>query len=129
MDARTTADHPLAEALRLLPRAPHGRAAVTRHALPLIVPACHRLSEDGRTVLLRVPGDALESGRLIDGTVVAYETNSRDAGEELHPWGVQLIGTAHALVPSPAERAAFPPLPAGRHYLRLTPTLATVVRN
>ncbi|MCU4747774.1 MULTISPECIES: pyridoxamine 5'-phosphate oxidase family protein [unclassified Streptomyces] len=126
MYAVPPADDQLTQALRLLPRAPHGRAAVTRHALPYIVPAWHRVADDGRTVLLRIAAGALEGGRLIDGTVVAYETNSRDAGESLHPWGVQVIGTARALVPSPGERSAFPPHPAAPHYLRLTPTLATV---
>ncbi|WP_326597977.1 pyridoxamine 5'-phosphate oxidase family protein [Streptomyces sp. NBC_01803] len=116
----------LTHALRLLPRVPHGHAAVTWRALPRIVPACHLVTGD--RVLLRVPtGQA--GARVLDGSVVAYEANNH--GGDGPPWGAQLIGTATLADPDASERAAFPAPPAHERqpesaYLRLIPRFASV---
>ena len=96
----------LAEALRLLPRAQHGRAAVTRRALPHVLLAQHVVREDG--VLLRIPAGQIEP-RLLDGTMLAYHAHtSADTGWAEDAPGVQLIGTVTTVRPTAAERAAFP---------------------
>lgn len=146
----TTAAPP-AEVLRLLPRAPHGRAAVTRHALPHIVPARHLVTGDR---LLLMAAEHVDP-RLLDGVVLAYQADTYgccgchgccpDADRAGNPagipgagsggrWGAQLIGTAQVVDPTDEERAAFsafpPPLssPSPALYARLTPHFATMRR-
>lgn len=99
-------EHPeqLTEALRLLPRAQHGRAAVTRRALPHVLLAQHLVRED--QVLLRIPAGQIEP-RLLDGTVLAYHAHSSPEWAEDAP-GVQLVGTVTTVRPTADERAAFP---------------------
>ncbi|WP_165988865.1 pyridoxamine 5'-phosphate oxidase family protein [Streptomyces sp. YIM 98790] len=137
-----TPDLLLAEALRLLPGMPPGRAAVTRRALPYIVPARHLVGKGGQ-VLLRIPTSRPEA-RQLDGTVLAYAADRVADGEPPQGRGtagpaagaaagvmVQLIGTAKVAEPSDAERTAFG-LPGGGRlpeqalYLRLTPRFAAV---
>ncbi|WP_139238298.1 pyridoxamine 5'-phosphate oxidase family protein [Streptomyces aidingensis] len=119
----------LAEALRLLPGMPPGRAAVTRRALPYIVPARHLVAENGQ-VLLRIPTGRPEARRL-DGTVLAYASDRvGHAGAGLM---VQLIGTAEVTEPSRAERDALaagaPAAPEQVLHLRLTPRFAAVCHD
>lgn len=101
--ARLVPDH-LPEALRLLPRAAHGRAAVTRRALPYVLLAQHLV--DGDEVLLRIPGGQIEP-RMLDGTVLAYHAHPCAEWTDDAP-GVQLVGTVTTVRPTPRERAAFP---------------------
>ncbi|NJP66586.1 pyridoxamine 5'-phosphate oxidase family protein [Streptomyces spiramenti] len=142
----------LAEALRLLPSATHGRAAVTRRALPFVLVAQHLVTRG--SVLLRIPSGQIES-RVLDGTVLAYHAHPRGDWNENAP-GVQLVGSVSTVRPTDAERAAFdrsgaqpatltpsavpapraedagaevePPAedPPGTLYARLDPMLATV---
>jgi hypothetical protein len=124
----------LPEALRLLPRARHGRAAVTRRALPYVLLAQHLV--DGRDVLLRIPAGQIES-RTLDGSVLAYHAHTTADWTE-HAPGVQLVGTVTTVRPTPEQRAAFPRAaedggaagsgadPAGTLYARLEPMLAAI---
>jgi hypothetical protein len=126
----------LAEALRLLPRVQHGRAAVTRRALPYVLLAQHLVRED--EVLLRIPAGQIED-RVLDGTVLAYHAHTSADWAEDAP-GIQLIGTVTTVRPTPDERAAFPrPAhgpdaagpepgtdPEGTLYARLDPLLAAI---
>ncbi|MGK5533180.1 pyridoxamine 5'-phosphate oxidase family protein [Streptomyces sp. URMC 129] len=126
MPGHTTPDDQLTRALRLLPRVPHGHAAVTWRALPRIVPACHVVTGD--RVLLRVP-TGRAGAAVLDGSVVAYEANNH--GGDGPPWGAQIIGTTALADPGAAERAAFPAHPHAPRipepaYLHLTPRFASV---
>lgn len=142
----------LAEALRLLPNATHGRAAVTRRALPFVLVAQHLVIRG--SVLLRIPSGQIES-RVLDGTVLAYHAHPEGEWSE-HAPGVQLVGPVSTVRPTDAERAAFdrsgarpaelapgavptprsedaataadqpPEDPPGTLYARLDPMLATV---
>ncbi|WP_181010300.1 hypothetical protein [Streptomyces sp. SM14] len=102
MSAHRPSDQ-LAEALRLLPHASHGRAAVTRRALPFVLLAQHLVTRG--SVLLRIPAGQIES-RVLDGTVLAYHAHpAADWSEQA--LGVQLVGTVTTVRPTDAERAAF----------------------
>ncbi|NJQ15914.1 pyridoxamine 5'-phosphate oxidase family protein [Streptomyces bohaiensis] len=144
----------LAEALRLLPSATHGRAAVTRRALPFVLVAQHLVIRG--SVLLRIPAAQIEA-RVLDGTVLSYHAHPQGEWDESAP-GVQVVGPVSTVRPTDAERAAFdrtgsapaalapgavpapraedaaepaeegpPPAdPPGTLYARLDPMLATV---
>ncbi|WP_103528590.1 hypothetical protein [Streptomyces sp. SM12] len=102
MSAHRPSDQ-LAEALRLLPHASHGRAAVTRRALPFVLLAQHLVTRG--SVLLRIPAGQIES-RVLDGTVLAYHAHPAADWTE-QALGVQLVGTVTTVRPTDAERAAF----------------------
>ncbi|MBB0233145.1 hypothetical protein FOE67_27545, partial [Streptomyces calidiresistens] len=92
----------VAEALRVLALLPAGQAAVTRGALPHLLPAEHLVTGEG--VLLRVAdGGEVPSGA--DGGVLAYRAVA-GAGSTGGPRSVQVIGTARRVVPGPVELAA-----------------------
>ncbi|MCE7079776.1 hypothetical protein [Streptomyces sp. ST2-7A] len=104
----------VAEALRLLPSLPAGQAAVTRRALPFLLPAEHLVTGGG--VLLRVI-DGGEVPHGADGGVLAYRAATGEGPATGGLRSVQVIGTARRVVPEPAERAAFVPPPgAGRTH-------------
>ncbi|KAB8158361.1 pyridoxamine 5'-phosphate oxidase family protein [Streptomyces sp. 3MP-14] len=119
----------LTRALRLLPRVPHGRAAATRRALPMVLPASHLVT--GGTLLLRVTHPDADLPPW-DGTVLAYEADDEGGRPgSPAPWQAQVIGVATVTHPDRRVREAFPPPPRyARHpeatYLRLTPRYASV---
>ncbi|MEU9554561.1 pyridoxamine 5'-phosphate oxidase family protein [Streptomyces fumanus] len=96
-------------AVGLLGRAPHGRAATTLRALPLLAHARHIVA-DGR-VLLRMPrswGHHLACA----GSVVAYGADNLAAarpGERR--WSAQVVGHCTAYEPTAAELERFGPVP------------------
>lgn len=128
----TTRDTTVEEALRLLPRVPHGRAAVTRYALPYILMARHSI-RDGE-LLLKVVTSRVDA-RLIDGTVLAYEADNHGCcqRDSSATWAAQLVGTATVIEPDAADHAALWPgqdrpedASEEELYVRLTPKFATV---
>ncbi|GAA3848065.1 pyridoxamine 5'-phosphate oxidase family protein [Streptomyces sedi] len=119
----------LTRALRLLPRVPHGRAAASRRAMPVVLPASHLVT--GETLLLRVTHTGGDVPPW-DGTVLAYEAND-DGQRPGAPaaWQAQVVGVATVAHPDQRVREAFPPPPRyARHpeatYLRLAPRYASV---
>jgi nitroimidazol reductase NimA-like FMN-containing flavoprotein (pyridoxamine 5'-phosphate oxidase superfamily) len=107
IDERTVTEHlDTDRALELLSAAPLGRLAMSRRALPWVVPVRHVVT-DGR-VLVRThrPWNHHTS---CDGTVVAY---AADSLREPESWHVQVVGAAKAIEPSPRERELFLGAPA-----------------
>ena len=78
------------ECLRLLAGTTVGRVALTRKALPVILPVNYAM--DGDTVVIRTrPGSLLASSRE-RGVVVAFEVDELDR-ETCSGWSVLLTGT------------------------------------
>lgn len=89
------------ECLRRLDAGGIGRVAITRHALPAIVPV--NFVTSGAGILFRTePGGMLAHG--CDGSVVAFEIDGTDPGGSAG-WSVLVIGTARLLRGSDAVRA------------------------
>jgi nitroimidazol reductase NimA-like FMN-containing flavoprotein (pyridoxamine 5'-phosphate oxidase superfamily) len=77
------------ECFRLLSTVAVGRVALTRHALPVILPV--NFTVDGQTIVLRTgPGSVLAAAR--DGVVVAFEADELDPRLEAG-WSVLVTGT------------------------------------
>ncbi|MDB1086346.1 hypothetical protein PJ985_02000 [Streptomyces sp. ACA25] len=134
----STSEDRLADALRVLPSLSHGHAAVTRYALPYVLPARHLVT--GETVLLRVTAGEADS-RYLDGTVLAYRAQAccgrvgsagtgpeEEAAASGRPAGVHLVGTVSVCDPAPDERALLVPGdeegPDTGFYLRFSPGFA-----
>jgi uncharacterized protein len=89
------------QCLARLQEAPVGRVAVTRRALPAVVPVNYVLA--GSSILFRTePGGMLALG--CDKTVVAFEIDEL-AADGMSGWSVLVVGMAELLTGSDAIRA------------------------
>ncbi|MFD7439974.1 pyridoxamine 5'-phosphate oxidase family protein [Streptomyces sp. NPDC059909] len=117
--------------VELLSRVSYGRLATSLHAMPVVAPARHVVS-DGY-VLLRVHAD-LGCHQTCDGSVVAYGADNLNS-DAAALWSVQFTGTAEVITPTAAELDSFGD-PGPRHvngepfdpvYLRIRPRFASVL--
>lgn len=84
--------------VRLLGSVRVGRVALTRHALPVVLPASFAL--DGSSVVLRtLPDSVLAQSR--DGVVVAFEAGELDP-DTGSGWSVLVTGTMQKIVEASA---------------------------
>jgi nitroimidazol reductase NimA-like FMN-containing flavoprotein (pyridoxamine 5'-phosphate oxidase superfamily) len=123
-----------AEALRLLGSVSFGRIVFTQHALPVIRPVNHVLS-DGDIVIRTHAGTALTSRTRQardPGVVVAYEADDIDPDTHLG-WSVTVTGYAQ-LVTDPEELARYQALlrpwveQTMDYAVRIRPDLVTGIR-
>jgi uncharacterized protein len=112
------------ECLRLLASTTVGRVALTRKALPVILPVNYAV--DGDTVVIRTrPGSLLASSRE-RGVVVAFEVDELDR-QTCSGWSVLVTGTLREITDvgelARAEQLPLVPWVGGdrRHFVRITP--------
>jgi nitroimidazol reductase NimA-like FMN-containing flavoprotein (pyridoxamine 5'-phosphate oxidase superfamily) len=114
------------ECLRLLSTASVGRIAVTRDALPVILPVNYVL--DGTALLIRTNDGAILRAARAGGTVVAFEVDSLDE-QTMTGWSVLVTGTLREVTAVSAvvraEQLPLAPWVGGdrRHFVRITPGL------
>ncbi len=116
------------ECLRLLADTTVGRVALTRKALPVILPVNYAM--DGDTVVIRTrPGSLLASSRE-RGVVVAFEVDELDR-ETCSGWSVLVTGTLREITDvgelARAEQLPLVPWIGGdrRHFVRITPGMVS----
>ncbi len=109
-----------AECLALLATTNVGRLALTRRALPMIVPAHYLLRNDHVVIHLST---GLDDVGWIDGEVVALQVSAFD-DEHRHGWTVSVTGGAHGTSnPTGAEPVPHAPwIPRGGGDLIALPT-------
>jgi uncharacterized protein len=94
------------ECLALLATSNLGRLALTRRALPRIVPARYLVHND-RVVIHLSTG--LDDVGWIDGEVVALQVSAFDE-DQTHGWSVSVTGRAHG-TPNPTRTDELPAAP------------------
>ncbi|WP_351230338.1 pyridoxamine 5'-phosphate oxidase family protein [Streptomyces sp. NPDC002133] len=117
-------------AVELLSRVSHGRLATSLHAMPVVAPARHVVS-DG-FVLLRVHA-GLGFQQTCGGSVVAYGADNLNSDADAL-WSVQFTGTAEIVTPTADEVEGFGHSglrrvngePFDPVYLRIKPRFASV---
>jgi nitroimidazol reductase NimA-like FMN-containing flavoprotein (pyridoxamine 5'-phosphate oxidase superfamily) len=114
------------ECLHLLSTASVGRIAVTRDALPVILPVNYAV--DGTSLVIRTSeGSVLKAARA-GGAVVAFEVDSLDE-RTMTGWSVLITGTLREVTAVSAvlraEQLPLAPWVGGerRHFVRITPGL------
>lgn len=114
------------ECLHLLSTASVGRIAVTRDALPVILPVNYAV--DGTSLVIRTSeGSVLRAARA-GGAVVAFEVDSLDE-RTMTGWSVLITGTLREVTAVSAvlraEQLPLAPWVGGerRHFVRITPGL------
>jgi nitroimidazol reductase NimA-like FMN-containing flavoprotein (pyridoxamine 5'-phosphate oxidase superfamily) len=114
---------PESACFRLLATVSVGRVALTRHALPVILPVNFAL--DGQTIVLRTgAGSVLAAAR--DGVVVAFEADEVDSRLEVG-WSVLVTGTMREITNASemlrVQRLHLFPWAGGDRpfYVRITP--------
>lgn len=119
---------PVDECMRLLASSTVGRVALTRKALPVILPVNYAV--DGDTVVIRTrPGSLLATSRE-RGVVVAFEVDELDR-RTCSGWSVLLTGTLREITDvgelARAEQLPLIPWVGGdrRHFIRITPGLVS----
>ncbi|MGW2563309.1 pyridoxamine 5'-phosphate oxidase family protein [Streptomyces sp. NPDC001514] len=116
--------------VELLSRVSYGRLATNLHAMPVVAPARHVVSD--RHVLLRVHA-GLGFHQTCGGSVVAYGADNLNSGAAAL-WSVQFTGTAEVVTPTAAEMESFGDAgprrvngePFDPVYLRIEPRFASV---
>jgi nitroimidazol reductase NimA-like FMN-containing flavoprotein (pyridoxamine 5'-phosphate oxidase superfamily) len=115
------------ECLRLLGSVAVGRIALTRHALPVILPVNFAL--DGQTIVVRTGvGSILAAAR--DGVVVAFEADEVDEHLETG-WSVLVTGTMREVTGASellrVQRLHLYPWAGGARpfYVRITPGIVS----
>jgi hypothetical protein len=119
---------PTDECFDLLASTSVGRVALTRKALPVILPVNYAV--DGDTVVIRTrPGSLLASSRE-RGVVVAFEVDELDR-ETCTGWSVLVTGTLREITDvgelARAEQLPLVPWVGGdrRHFVRITPGMVS----
>ncbi|HET8616917.1 MAG TPA: pyridoxamine 5'-phosphate oxidase family protein [Actinomycetales bacterium] len=119
---------PTDECFHLLASTTVGRVALTRKALPVILPVNYAV--DGDTVVIRTrPGSLLASSRE-RGVVVAFEVDELDR-ETCSGWSVLVTGTLREITDvgelARAEQLPLVPWVGGdrRHFVRITPGMVS----
>ena len=95
------------ECLELLATTNLGRLALTRRALPMIVPARYVVHEDHVVVHLSTGLDRIG---WMDGEIVALQVSAFDDDEQTHGWTVSVTGAAHG-TPNPTRIEDHPNAP------------------
>ncbi|HEY7721486.1 MAG TPA: pyridoxamine 5'-phosphate oxidase family protein [Pedococcus sp.] len=114
------------ECLQLLATASVGRIAVTRDALPVILPV--NFAVDGTSLVIRTNDGAILKAARAGGAVVAFEVDSLDE-EAMTGWSVLVTGTLREISAVSAvlraEQLPLAPWAGGvrRHFVRITPGL------
>jgi nitroimidazol reductase NimA-like FMN-containing flavoprotein (pyridoxamine 5'-phosphate oxidase superfamily) len=116
------------ECMRLLAGSTVGRIALTRDALPVILPVNYAV--DGHTIVVRTTeGSVLRAARA-GGTVVAFEVDELDPAT-MSGWSVLITGTLREITAASAvlraEQLPLTPWVGGerRHFVRITPGIMT----
>lgn len=113
------------ECLRLVSTVAIGRVALTRHALPVVLPVNFAL--EGHGVIIRTGTGSILAGAQ-DEMVVAFEVDDYDSKARTG-WSVLVIGTMTEIVsPSAlirAQQLGIDTWPGGErdHYVRISPGL------
>jgi uncharacterized protein len=114
------------ECLQLLSTGSVGRIAVTRDALPVILPVNYAV--DGGSILIRTTDGAILRAARAGGAVVAFEVDNLDA-RTMTGWSVLVTGTLREVTAVSAvlraEQLPLVPWAGGerRHFVRITPGL------
>jgi nitroimidazol reductase NimA-like FMN-containing flavoprotein (pyridoxamine 5'-phosphate oxidase superfamily) len=114
------------ECLHLLSTGSVGRIAVTRDALPVILPVNYAV--DGGSILIRTTDGAILRAARAGGAVVAFEVDNLDE-RTMTGWSVLVTGTLREVTAVSAvlraEQLPLVPWVGGerRHFVRITPGL------
>jgi nitroimidazol reductase NimA-like FMN-containing flavoprotein (pyridoxamine 5'-phosphate oxidase superfamily) len=114
------------ECLQLLSTGRVGRIAVTRDALPVILPVNYAV--DGGSILIRTTDGAILRAARAGGAVVAFEVDNLDE-RTMTGWSVLVTGTLREVTAVSAvvraEQLPLVPWAGGerRHFVRITPGL------
>jgi nitroimidazol reductase NimA-like FMN-containing flavoprotein (pyridoxamine 5'-phosphate oxidase superfamily) len=114
------------ESLALLSTASVGRIAVTRDALPVILPVNYVV--DGTSLVIRTKDGAILRAARAGGAVVAFEVDDLDE-RTMTGWSVLVTGTLREVTAVSAvlraEQLPLAPWAGGerRHFVRITPGL------
>ena len=114
------------ECLQLLSTGSVGRIAVTRDALPVILPVNYAV--DGGSILIRTTEGAILRAARAGGAVVAFEVDNLDE-RTMTGWSVLVTGTLREVTAVSAvlraEQLPLVPWVGGerRHFVRITPGL------
>ncbi|HET8981140.1 MAG TPA: pyridoxamine 5'-phosphate oxidase family protein [Pedococcus sp.] len=114
------------ECLSLLATASVGRVAMTRDALPVILPVNYVV--DGSSVLIRTTEGTILRAARAGGAVVAFEVDELDE-RTMSGWSVLVTGTLREVTAVSAvlraEQLPLMPWTGGerRHFVRITPGL------
>ena len=114
------------ECLQLLSTGSVGRIAVTRDALPVILPVNYAV--DGGSILIRTTDGAILRAARAGGAVVAFEVDNLDE-RTMTGWSVLVTGTLREVTAVSAvlraEQLPLVPWAGGerRHFVRITPGL------
>ena len=112
------------ECLHLLSTTGVGRIAVTRDALPVILPVNYAM--DGGSILIRTTDGAVLRAARAGGAVVAFEVDNLDEST-MTGWSVLITGTLREVTAVSAvlraEQLPLAPWAGGdrRHFVRITP--------
>lgn len=112
------------ECLHLLSTTSVGRIAVTRDALPVILPVNYAM--DGGSILIRTTDGAVLRAARAGGAVVAFEVDNLDEST-MTGWSVLITGTLREVTAVSAvlraEQLPLAPWAGGdrRHFVRITP--------
>ena len=112
------------DCLHLLSTTSVGRIAVTRDALPVILPVNYAL--DGGSILIRTTDGAILRAARAGGAVVAFEVDNLDEST-MTGWSVLITGTLREVTAVSAvlraEQLPLAPWAGGdrRHFVRITP--------
>lgn len=116
------------ESLQLLSTASVGRIAVTRDALPVILPVNYVV--DGTSLVIRTTDGAILRAARAGGAVVAFEVDNLDE-RTMTGWSVLVTGTLREVTAVSAvlraEQLPLAPWAGGerRHFVRITPGLVS----
>jgi nitroimidazol reductase NimA-like FMN-containing flavoprotein (pyridoxamine 5'-phosphate oxidase superfamily) len=116
------------ESLQLLSTASVGRIAVTRDALPVILPVNYVV--DGTSLVIRTTDGAILRAARAGGAVVAFEVDNLEE-QTMTGWSVLVTGTLREVTAVSAvlraEQLPLAPWAGGerRHFVRITPGLVS----
>ena len=116
------------ESLQLLSTASVGRIAVTRDALPVILPVNYVV--DGTSLVIRTTDGAILRAARAGGAVVAFEVDNLEE-QTMTGWSVLVTGTLREVTAVSAvlraEQLPMAPWAGGerRHFVRITPGLVS----
>lgn len=116
------------ESLQLLSTASVGRIAVTRDALPVILPVNYVV--DGTSLVIRTTDGAILRAARAGGAVVAFEVDNLEE-RTMTGWSVLVTGTLREVTAVSAvlraEQLPLAPWAGGerRHFVRITPGLVS----
>ena len=120
------------ESLQLLSTASVGRIAVTRDALPVILPVNYVV--DGTSLVIRTTDGAILRAARAGGAVVAFEVDNLDE-RTMTGWSVLVTGTLREVTAVSAvlraEQLPLAPWAGGerRHFVRITPAWSLAVAS